>query len=94
MEAVHEGGKTLVIFPCPCAAAEYRRIDARIEVEQEASEPRLPVVGKQLAQRSSLVFEASNGGRRSGPAGSVLAYCILRANPTVSPDIGKRQQKD
>src|SRR5262249_61464588 len=54
MEAVHEGGEALVIFPRPGAGAEHRRIDAGVEIEQEALESRLPVVGKQLAQSPCL----------------------------------------
>jgi hypothetical protein len=54
VEPVHEGREALVVFPRPGPGAEHRRIDARIEVEQEALKPRLPVVGKQLAQSPCL----------------------------------------
>src|SRR5262249_23310362 len=54
VEPIHESGEALVVFPRPGARAEHRRIDARIEVEQEALQLGLPVAGKKIAQSPNL----------------------------------------
>ena len=46
VEAVHEGGEALVELAHPLAAVEHREVDARIDVEQEPLELRLPVVAR------------------------------------------------
>ena len=50
VEAVHEGGEALVEFARPRAGLEHGGIDARVEIEQEALELRLPILGEVLAQ--------------------------------------------
>ena len=54
METVHEGGEPLVILPQPGSGMEHRRIQPRIQVEQEPPEPRPPVVRQQIGQGSFL----------------------------------------
>src|SRR5262249_6939244 len=44
MEAVHEGREALIKFARPGLCLVHPEIDARIEIEQEAAQPRLPAV--------------------------------------------------
>src|SRR5262249_61034634 len=67
MEAVHEGGKTLVGFPQPGSRTEDSRIQPSIEVEQESFEPRFPVLWKQVAQRGPPGLSPGTAARRAEP---------------------------
>jgi hypothetical protein len=54
MEPIHKVGKALEQFPAPDAALEDAKIESRIQIEEEALDPRLPillrsVIGKQFA---------------------------------------------
>jgi hypothetical protein len=50
MEAVHEGGEALIGLARHAAALEQREVDARIQIEQQAPEFRLPVERVEVAQ--------------------------------------------
>jgi len=74
MEAIHEHGEALVKLATPGLGLVHPEVDARIEIEQEASQPYLParpaVALEEVAQRDSLRAEAS---RRQDAAAQPLS---------------------
>src|SRR5262249_54709399 len=74
MEAVHIGRIALVEFAQPYPGAKYRRIEPRVEVEQEALEPRRPVLVKKVAHD---IPQAGDVGGARGAAKPVNSFTLL-----------------
>src|SRR5215831_2508479 len=77
MEAVHEHGEALIKLAPPGLGLIHPEVDARVEIEQEAPQPYLPlqpvVVLEEVAQRDSLRAEAP---RRQDAAAQPLAQVL------------------
>ena len=78
IEAVHEGGVALVEFAQALARREQRRVDARIQIQQEVPDLLLPLRGYDLAHRDPWSVRSA----RSARPGAIETSCFdVAANP-------------
>jgi hypothetical protein len=75
VKTVHEDGESLVQLASPSPSLVQAEIDARIEVEQEATKPQLSSIGAVTVVKK--IAQGDLAGLRSYPAGFAADMIII-----------------